>query len=202
MSEEFDPKPFELTMWNDVAELEKVRLKIEALQGELALARAAVGTSMHRYGAALSISETPVSRAVIRKLYWEHRDVHAESIAKAFAIPGGAGQVHRFAGEHFFDVACPAGCGSMVRLAARTAKIRSCAECEATRQQQANEQFDASRKRAAEKLAERETWIRTQVTQGRTVEELYVELVGRWETNGPLPRLRELAAEVNGISAD
>jgi hypothetical protein len=35
-----------------------------------------------------------------------------------------------------------------------------------------------------------------QVRDGRASDELYVELVARWETNEPLPHLRKLKAAV------
>jgi hypothetical protein len=198
MSEDFDPEPYELAMWADVATLADKRTKIEELQLELAAARDSLTESMRRYGAALSIDEAPIPHGVIRKLYWEHRDIHADSIARAFALPGGAGQVHRFAGENYYDLPCPAGCGKTVRLTSRSAPVRPCAACAAAREKRLAAQWEQHRETSARAHADYEARMRSEFKAGRTAEQIYAEHADRYEIGSQLPWLRELEAEVKG----
>ena len=196
MSEDFDPKPFELAMWADVAVLADKRKMLEELQLELLAARDAVTESMRRYGAALSIDEAPVPHGVIRKLYWEHRDIYADSIARAFALPGGAGQVYRFAGENYYDLPCPDGCGTTVRLTSRSAPVRPCESCTTAREEHQAARWGEHREESARSRAEYEARMRNEFKAGRTAEQIYAEHVDRYETGSQLPWLRELEAEV------
>ena len=198
MPDDFDIKPFELAMWADVASLADRRTKIEELQLELAAARDSLTESMRRYGAALSIDESPVPHGVIRKLYWEHRDIHADSIARAFALSGGAGQVHRFAGENYYDLPCPAGCGTTVRLTSRSAAVRPCVACATAREEQLAAHRDEQRELSARARADYEARMRSEIKAGRTAEQIYAEHADRYETGSQLPWLRKLEAEING----
>jgi hypothetical protein len=156
---------------------------------------------MQRYGAALSIEQQQVARDVIRSLYWEHRDLHAQAIADAFAIKGGGGRVHEYAGSEPFETPCAGGCGRPMRLAARTAQIPTCEECTA---RQHAERDEANRVYALKYQAEQreqDEWVRQQLLEGRTPEELYVEMTERWTHGGPLNYLKDMAALVEAEAA-
>lgn len=198
MTSEFDPSPFEAAMWAEVNALEQTRLDIDRLQAELKEKRGIVTDAIRRYGAALQIAELPVPREAIRSLYWEHRDVFVESIATGFGIEGGATQVHLHAGDSFFDADCPGGCGKKVRLSARSSPLRPCSECTERISRQRAEDHAAWIVRDDARRADRDGWIRTQLAEGRTAEDLYVDLHGRFDASGSLEHLRELAAEVDG----
>jgi hypothetical protein len=195
MSDMRTSESYEAELWTQVLALDAARARIETATRELEAHRDAVDKAMRRYGTVLSLEEKHVSRDVVRRLYWQSRDVRVDSIARAFAIEGGAGQVHSYAGVDHVDVPCPDGCGRTVRLTARTAKLRPCNECEERRKQARHEDHQDWQISSARKIRERDEWVRSELAAGRTVEELYVELVSPWDTNGPLEKLRTIAAE-------
>jgi hypothetical protein len=200
MTESIDPEPYERAMWEQVASLEGKVAEIAALQEELADSRAALSVSMQRYGTVLALEGLTVPTTVVRKLYWEHRDIHASAIAESFGLRGGGSQVHSHAGEGYFDFPCPGGCGATVRLTARTSKERRCGACESRWQRSMEERHAARAADYARQNAEQEAYIRAELSKGRTAGDLYAELVGQYETNGPLPRLEALEREVRGAA--
>lgn len=200
MSNQIDVQPFEDDMWRAAAVLDSKREQMRALEVELQDARDVVDCAMQRYGAALSIDGRTISREAVRALYWEHGDVRADSIARAFAIKGGAGQVHRYAGTEHVDFPCPGGCGRPVRLTARTAAVRSCSACVTATEERRARDLAAHLVRVREQRVEREAWIRSELSKGRSSGDLYAEMVGQYETNGSLPLLQQLEAEIRGIA--
>lgn len=200
MSTDLDVQPFEDAMWAAVSELARKRAQIRALEDELQAKRNDVDTAIQRYAAALSIQGRPVSRETVRALYWEHSEVRADTIARAFAIKGGAGRVHHYAGVDHVDVPCPDGCGSSVRLTARTAAVKPCASCTAATKERREREWEVVRREQQQKRIERDAWIRSELEKGRSSGDLYAELVGKYETNGPLPMLQQLEAEVRGAA--
>ena len=198
MSPEFDPSPFEAAMWTEVAALEQTRRDIDKLQAQLKTQRGTVTEAIGRFGAALQIAELAVPRATIRSLYWEHRDIYVESIAAGFSIEGGATQVHFHAGDSFFDSDCPGGCGRKVRLAARSSPLKPCAECAARRKEELDANHQLWRANHDARIADRDAWVRDQLAEGRTPEDLYVEVYGRFDGSGSLEHLHEMAADVDG----
>ncbi|WP_146083910.1 hypothetical protein [Rathayibacter sp. AY1F3] len=200
MSTDLDVQPFEDAMWAAVSELARRRAQIQVLEDELKETRNDVDTAIQRYAAALSIEGRPVSRETVRALYWEHSDVRADTIARAFAIKGGAGQVHHYAGVDHVDVPCPDGCGASVRLTSRTAAVKPCASCTARTKERHEGEWEAVRREQQQRRVERDAWIRSELVKGRSSGDLYAELVGKYETNGPLPMLRQLEEEIRGAA--
>jgi hypothetical protein len=192
---------FESEMWSAVADLEETRRTIDAATRRLAEQREVASVAMQRYGAALSIEEQPVPREVIRSLYWEHRGLHAQAIAEAFAIKGGGGRVHEYAGSEPFETPCAGGCGRPMRLAARTTQVPTCEECAARQQAEREEMWRENARRHQAEQREQDQWVRQQLLEGRTPEELYVEMMERWTHGGPLNYLKDMAAMVDAEGA-
>ncbi|MET3567965.1 hypothetical protein ABIC47_003479 [Leifsonia sp. 563] len=187
---------FESEMWSAVDELEQARRAVDEATRRLAEQRERTNTVMQRYGGALAIEDRQVPQQVVRSLYWEHRDIHAQAIADAFALKGGGGRVHEYAGSEPFETPCAGGCGRPVRLVARTSSVPTCPECAARIEAERQAHFREVALHHQKERQEREEWARRQMLEGRTPEELYVEMTERWVTGGPLPWLKDLAAEL------
>jgi hypothetical protein len=196
-----DLNQFESEMWSAVADLEEARRALDTATRKLAEQREATSFSMQRYGAALTIEQLQVSREVVRSLYWEHRDIHAQAIADAFAIKGGGGRVHEYAGSEPFETPCAGGCGIPMRLTARTAPIPTCEDCAARQQAEREEHWRRAAVRQQEEQRKQDEWVRQQLLEGRTTEELYVEMTERWTHGGPLSYLKDMAAMVEAEGA-
>lgn len=196
-----DLEKFESEMWSAVGDLEEARRALDEAARQLADEQERVATALQRYGAALTIEQEKVSRDVIRSLYWEHRDVRAASIADAFALKGGGGRVYEYAGSEPFETPCAGGCGRPVRLTARTAPVPTCEACverQRTEREAGNREAALRYQREQE---EQDEWVRQQLLEGRSPEELYVEMMERWTHGGPLNYLKNMAALVEAEGA-
>jgi len=115
---------------------------VAAAQQRHESARQAVHKAMRRLGHAHQAAEQPMPRQTMRSLYWDHPDVRADEIAKAFEVRGGAGLLAPLVGPDEREVACAGGCGrTMVRRKRnRTdAKMLTCEYCQREAQQAAAE---------------------------------------------------------------
>lgn len=195
MSDEIDPPAFAVAMWREAQALRAARLAVEAAQKEFDLQRDVTHESVRRYGAALSVAEQAVERETIRTLYWEHRDITVSAIAESFALEGGASNVYRHVGKEPYDLECPGGCGSTVQLPARTSKLAACDDCRERIAVDRKRRWEAHKSLLDERTLAWESRIRAELVAGRTAEEIYAEYAERFETNGPMPRIRELAAQ-------
>ncbi|HEU5223150.1 MAG TPA: hypothetical protein VFU07_05645 [Candidatus Lumbricidophila sp.] len=200
MSEDLSVAAYEADMWAQVevlaakrAEIDRLEAELERLQTEILPMKPAAGDAVRRYGAALSIAEQPVPEGTIRKLYWGNRDVPADAIAKAFGL-GGAGVVHRFAGDADFEVECPGRCGRGVQLTARTVKVKRCTECEAAWEADLVRSSEEHAQRLEARRAKFGSWAEQQLALGRSAADLYVESLS--EPDERLLRLRELERKI------
>lgn len=72
----------------------------------------------------------------------------------------------------------------------------------AARQQAEREKmWRANARRHQAEQREQDEWVRQQLHEGRTPEELYVEMMERWTHGGPLNYLKNMAAIVDAERA-
>lgn len=198
MTQAFDSSPYEHEMWESVGAVAAKRIELEEVKQQLEEAKTAAAEKLRRYGAALNLDGLPVPRQTVRSLYWENRDIPADAIAKAFALPGGAPQVYKHAGEAGIDLPCPGGCGRSVHLSARTAALKRCDVCQTAWQQNSDAMWAENSRLRELKRAEQEAYIRQQLMDGQTPEEIYLDTFAD-PRDGTIDRIRILDAEVNGL---
>jgi hypothetical protein len=88
-----------------------------------------------------------------------------------------------------------------MRLAARTAPIPTCDACAAREKAEREEIWQENARRHHAEQREQDEWVRQQLLDGRSPEELYVEMVERWTQGCPLDYLKNMAAMVDADGA-